>query len=41
VALSLAHVADLAVGFIHQNQRLGIWRNIVGTDLEATNLIHV
>ncbi len=40
VALSLAHVADLAVGFIHQNQ-LGIWRDIVGTDLEATNLIHV
>ena len=24
VALSLAHVADFAVAFIHQNQRFGI-----------------
>src|SRR5947207_10051222 len=40
VALSLAHVADLAVGFIHQNQRFAIRRNIVGAGLEAANLIH-
>jgi hypothetical protein len=41
MAPSLAHMADDAVGFIHQNQRVGIWGNIVGTEREATNLVHL
>ena len=41
MALSPAHVADYAIGFIHQNERLGISCNIIDIALETTNLVHL
>ena len=41
MAPSLAQMADVAVGFVHQNQRVEIWCNVVGSDREATSLVHL
>src|SRR5580700_2233344 len=40
MTLSLAQVADFAVGFIHQDEQFGLWRDVVRAAETVPNFVH-